>query len=185
MGETCLLFQSAFLLTHIVMEMIVWGGGCFVLLLCILLLFLAVQRGLQDLSSLTRDEIGPWQQKAPRPNHWTTQEFPEMIVLQIQTLKVIIRHKTKKQTKISLYTESQPESDKPCFKSCLYHLLVDWVLDKLLNFWSLSFLIFKNRVMDTDFIPLTCRCSTQTGEVHLAQDFTSSVLCRCFLSLLP
>ena len=33
----------------------------FVLLLCILLLFLAVQRGLQDLSSLTRDEIGPWQ----------------------------------------------------------------------------------------------------------------------------
>ena len=37
------------------------GRGCFVLLLCLLLLFLAVQRGFLDLSSLTRDEVGPWQ----------------------------------------------------------------------------------------------------------------------------
>ena len=131
------------------MEMIVLGGG--VLPLCLLLLFLAVQHGLQDLSSLTRDGIGAHGSRKQQvlttgpPGNSQKWQFYKYRHLKSELGRRPKSKQRKDPRLFSLYTEeSQPESDKPCFKSRLYHSLVDWVLDKLLNFWSLSFLIFKN-----------------------------------------
>ena len=43
----------------------------------ILFFFFAILRGLQDLSSLTRDRTQAMAVKAPSPNYWTVREFPE------------------------------------------------------------------------------------------------------------
>ena len=41
----------------------------------------AVLHGLQNLSSLTRDQIQPMAVKALNPNHQTTREVPMLVVL--------------------------------------------------------------------------------------------------------
>ena len=43
--------------------------------------FLAIPRGLQDLTFLTRDQTQALAMRMPSPSHWTTREFPSMCVL--------------------------------------------------------------------------------------------------------
>ena len=48
-----------------------WGFVCFV--------FLVTPRGLQDLSSLTKNGTWGWAVKVPSPNHWTTRKVPVLL----------------------------------------------------------------------------------------------------------
>ena len=52
------------------------GAGSLFYLLIFNFYILVTLCGLQDLSSLTRDQTQAPAVKAPSPNHWTTREFP-------------------------------------------------------------------------------------------------------------
>ena len=48
--------------------------------------FLAAPRGMQNLSSPTRDLTGAPAVRAWSPNHWTAREFPAVVILDCGTL---------------------------------------------------------------------------------------------------
>ena len=67
-----LLVWSAFTIWNILMGVKLY--------LIIIFVFLATLSGLWDLSFLTRGGTWPLQVKAPNPNHWSTREFPFILI---------------------------------------------------------------------------------------------------------